>query len=467
MTTPTPKPAPMPAGTGFPAAVPPAPSLRRGACPSLATPMQTGDGLLVRLRPSRPGLTPGDYMCLARLAADHGNGLLEVTARGNLQLRGLKADTVRRLAEGLDDAGIDLNRGVAVETPALSGLDPDEIADATKLATAIRAAIAGPLSVLRLAPKLAIVVDGGGRLSLADQVGDIRLDAVRRGDGLFWRLSIGGDARTARPLAAVADGDAIPALAIVLRALDGTGPAARGRDLDAGALRSALAPMAVDADFPAVPAFPPSPVGRHTVGVRPVLGLGLPYGATDAATLERLMCGLAGLGAAEIRLSPHRALLVLGLAAGAIDAAAELAEAAGYWTRADAPGNAIAVCAGARGCASGTFDTKAVADLLVSNAAELLDGSMTVHVSGCPKGCAHPKPATLALSGQAAGVGLVFDGRSDAAALATLAPETIGRTMERLAALVRKTKSKGETVRQAIERLGAAAIADIVRQGRQ
>ena len=32
--------------------LPSAPSLRRGACPSLATPMQTGDGLLVRLRHS-------------------------------------------------------------------------------------------------------------------------------------------------------------------------------------------------------------------------------------------------------------------------------------------------------------------------------------------------------------------------------------------------------------------------------
>ena len=99
--------------------------------------------------------------------------------------------------------------------------------------------------------------------------------------------------------------DALAALAIVLRALDGTGPAARGRDLDAGALRDAFGAMAVDADFPALPAFPPSPVGRHAVGARSVLGIGLPYGATDAVTLEGLMRGLAGLGATGIRLSPH------------------------------------------------------------------------------------------------------------------------------------------------------------------
>ncbi|MCD2182542.1 precorrin-3B synthase [Rhizobium sp. GN54] len=463
MTTPS----SLPSENGLPSAAQPTPSLRRGACPSLATPMQTGDGLLVRLRPARPSLAPADYIAIARLAADHGNGLLEVTARGNLQLRGLKDDTVQPLAAGLADAGIDFHRGVAVETPALSGLDPDEAADATPLAAAIRQTIAGPLSRLRLAPKLSIVVDGGGRLSLADMVGDIRLDAVRRGGDLFWRLSVGGDVRSARPVAAVADRDALAALATVLRALDGTGPAARGRDLDAGALRGALGTIAVDADFPVLPAFPPSPVGRHVVGTRSVLGIGLPYGATDAATLEGLMRGLASLGATGIRLSPHRALLILGLSAARMDAAAALAGEAGFWTRADAPGNAIAVCAGAAGCASGTFDTKAVADQLVLRAPDLLDGAMTVHVSGCAKGCAHPAPAVLALCGRADGIGMVFDGRSGDRELATLSAEEIGRTMERLAALVRERRLKGETVRQAIERLGAGAIADIVRQGRQ
>lgn len=457
----------MPTEKGLATAALPVPTLRRGACPSLTTPMQTGDGLLVRLRPACPGLAPANYISIARLAAAHGNGLLEVTARGNLQLRGLKDETVAPLAAGLAAAGIDLNRGVAVETPALSGLDPDEIADATQLSAAIRQAIAGPLSMLRLAPKLSIVVDGGGRLNLADMVGDIRLGAVRRGEGLFWRLSVGGDARSARPVAVVADRDALPALAVALRALDGMGTAARGRDLDAGALRVALGAMAVDVDFPAQPAFPPSPIGRHAIGTRSVLGVGLPYGATDAVTLERLVRGLAGLGATEIRLSPHRALLVLGLPAEAMDAAAALAEKAGFWTRADAPGNAIALCAGAAGCASGTFDTKAVADQLVLRAPDLLDGSMTVHVSGCAKGCAHPMPAVLALCGRMDGIGVVFGGRSGDSELATLSPEAAGRAMEKLAALVREQRLKGETVRQVIERLGAGAIADIVQQGRQ
>lgn len=43
-------------------------SMRRGACPSLAAPMQTGDGLLVRLRPTDDSLTLPKVIALAAAA---------------------------------------------------------------------------------------------------------------------------------------------------------------------------------------------------------------------------------------------------------------------------------------------------------------------------------------------------------------------------------------------------------------
>lgn len=442
-------------------------SLRRGACPSLAAPMQTGDGLLVRLRPKRPGLPPSDYVLLAQLAAEHGNGLLEVTARGNLQIRGLRGETVPLLAAALVARGIDFHRGVAVETPALAGLDPQEIADAAPLAARIRDALGGPLSMLRLAPKLSIVVDGGGRLNLADMVADIRLDALRGGESVFWRISVGGDASAARAVATVADADALAALTIVLKALDAAGPAARGRNLDIDRLKDALAPMEAEGRPGAPPSSSPSPIGRHEIGMHRVLGIGLPYGAADAASLQPLMRGLSGLGVREIRLSSRRALLALGLSEDKVEAAAVLAEELGFWTRPDTPGNAIAVCAGSAGCASASFDTKAVADLLTASVPDLLDGSMTIHISGCPKGCAHPRAAGLALCGRREGIGLVLGGLAGDTALATLTPRAIGSVMKNLAAKVRERRLMGETAHRTIERLGADAILDAVHQGRQ
>ena len=60
----------------------------RGICPGLSVPMPTGDGLLVRLRPTAP--VPLDAVVgFCEAARQHGNGTIEVSARGSLQVRGL------------------------------------------------------------------------------------------------------------------------------------------------------------------------------------------------------------------------------------------------------------------------------------------------------------------------------------------------------------------------------------------
>ncbi|PTM96167.1 precorrin-3B synthase [Mycoplana dimorpha] len=442
-------------------------ALRRGACPSLTAPMRTGDGLLVRLRPARPGIAPSDWIEIARLAAAHGNGLLEVTARGNLQVRGLTEQSVPKLAAGLAEAGIDLHSGVAVETPALSGIDPGEIADANPPAAAIRAAITACRPPLLLAPKLSIVVNGGGRLDLSAMVADVRLDAVRRDGALFWRLAAGGTLRSARPIAVVADRDAVAAVLAVLEALHGLGPAVRGRDVDVDAVRRQLGSMALPAEAAGATAPPASPIGRRGFGDTEILGLGLAYGQTSAARLEALMRGLQALGATEVRLAPQRALLVLGLAAERIEPAGALAAAEGFWTHADEPGNAIAVCAGAAGCASGHFDTKAAADLLVARGADLLDGSAAVHISGCGKGCAHPSAAALTLVGRADGVALVIGGRAGDATGGVVPADALGTAIDRLTALYRQEKRQGDPARDVLDRIGAAALAKAFQQDLQ
>ncbi|MCR6673419.1 hypothetical protein [Devosia ginsengisoli] len=93
---------------------------RRGACPTLDAPMQTGDGLLARLRIKGGRLTPAQLARIAALAAEHGNGLIEITARGNLQVRGLTAASAAPFARATD-ALVKIERGLVVETPPLAG----------------------------------------------------------------------------------------------------------------------------------------------------------------------------------------------------------------------------------------------------------------------------------------------------------------------------------------------------------
>ena len=66
---------------------------RRGWCPSLDRPMPTGDGLLARVHPPLGRLTGAQMRAVAEGARRHGNGHIDITARANLQVRGLTVQT--------------------------------------------------------------------------------------------------------------------------------------------------------------------------------------------------------------------------------------------------------------------------------------------------------------------------------------------------------------------------------------
>src|ERR1700734_2929086 len=105
----------------------------RGVCPGLSAPMPTGDGLLVRLLPI--GTIPlAAFGALCAAARAHGNGIIEITARGSIQIRGLSAASAPLFAATIAGLNIAAEDGVPVQSSALAGLDPDEILDSGRLA---------------------------------------------------------------------------------------------------------------------------------------------------------------------------------------------------------------------------------------------------------------------------------------------------------------------------------------------
>lgn len=61
----------------------------KGWCPGAWRPMATGDGWLVRVRPPLGQLSRQQIMALCDAAETYGSGLIELTSRANLQLRGV------------------------------------------------------------------------------------------------------------------------------------------------------------------------------------------------------------------------------------------------------------------------------------------------------------------------------------------------------------------------------------------
>src|SRR5437868_9892979 len=100
---------------------------RRGACPGLSTPMATGDGLLVRIR-SKEGISLDVLTALCDAARQHGNGIIEISARGSIQVRGLTPRSAKPFARAIANLGIADKCSVAVIADPLRE-DPEALID--------------------------------------------------------------------------------------------------------------------------------------------------------------------------------------------------------------------------------------------------------------------------------------------------------------------------------------------------
>ncbi|MDE1992718.1 MAG: precorrin-3B synthase, partial [Rhizobiaceae bacterium] len=294
---------------------------------------------------------------------------------------------------------------------------------------------------------------------------DIRLKAVSADSGaITWTVAIGGTASTAQPLASLSADQSISIVIDLLKALAQRGPRTRGRDLDAAELRAEF-------DLPrgiARRAISPhiTPLGIHHLGkTENVLSLRPSFGQMQAQDIIRLLDIAEAAGATEIRTAPDHVLLVLGLPEEKARNVQLAAANCGFQTEADDPANHIAVCAGAGACASAFYSTKTTAADLIRLAPDVLDGSLTVHLSGCRKGCAHPAGAPLVLVGAPMGYGIVVNGSASATPVAYIGKEEIKSALARLADLVRNNKVAGESARECLTRLGTDAIVAAMRQG--
>ncbi|MGK7654247.1 hypothetical protein ACSQ76_18125 [Roseovarius sp. B08] len=83
-----------------------APPIVKGWCPGAHRPMMSGDGLVVRVRPFRGELTKAQVLALCDLSRRYGNGVIDLTSRANLQLRGVTEADHPALLAALDTLGL-------------------------------------------------------------------------------------------------------------------------------------------------------------------------------------------------------------------------------------------------------------------------------------------------------------------------------------------------------------------------
>jgi precorrin-3B synthase len=414
----------------------------RGACPSSHRPFVEADGLLVRVRVPGGELTCGQASTMARMAERHGSGVVEVTSRANLQIRGVRAEALATLQAGLSaaalvpaDAATDERRNI-VAAPA-AGLDPTEVADVRPVAQSLLRLLSGR-DLPPFHPKAGALIDGGGAVSLRGRRHDVALGAARRRDtgAIVAELVLGGplpldpDPASLAPVVpwATAAPVAFHALALtaglrrVHEVVAGRGLGAVVAELErrSGVTMEPVPRRVLDRATPHLAAplgiHPaggpqrsrrPSGSGRATVfvGAAPLLG------RLDATALD----GVAEIGRRHgdgtIRLTSWRTVLVPGVPSD--QAPAVLAELAGLGlvTDPEDPATTVVACVGRAGCQAGLADTLVDAHRLIAgrrNGTRRSPGQTptpapapTVHLSGCGKRCAsrQVKDVTLVAAG--------------------------------------------------------------------
>jgi precorrin-3B synthase len=359
---------------------------RVDACPGALQTHAAADGALARVRLPGGLLTGGQLAVLATAARDLGDGALELTSRGNVQLRGLGPGADTDLADRLTDAGLlpspthDRVRNVLAST--LSGRTVGGAVDGRAWAAKFDAGLRADPSLAELPGRFLVTLDDG-RGDVAGLGGDVGLFALP-------------DGAVALTLAGAHSGVRVPADEAVALALDATrayrderaargGSAWRLAELVGGADAVLRRLGAVGRAGPL-----PGPVDGGPVGAVPQLD-----GRTAlvaAVPFGRLTGPAAGLLTAvpELQVTPWRSIAVPDLdEAHAAALAAALRDAGLVLDPAD-PWLRVTACTGLPGCAKSLADVRADAATALA-AGALPAGGARQHWAGCERRCGRPR----------------------------------------------------------------------------
>jgi precorrin-3B synthase len=376
----------------------------RGWCPSLFEPMASGDGLLARVKPPVGTLSAAAARAIAAAARSFGNGQIELTNRGALQVRGLSEASLRPFQTAVREAGL-ASADPAVERRRNLAVSPFATRVEVAVAQALERWIGEDQALAALPPKFGFAV--GTADDPRPAPGDVRLtslpSAATEDGARAWRIGLGDGGIAGTTVAPVAAVRTLTRNFIrICAALDQRPPrmAEFVRRFGVAALFEGV--DAEPADTAPAPPQSPSAIAGAFGGS---FALGLPFGAANADQLDRAAELAERFADGGLRLSPWRALVLA--EASEVEKLAPEAHVAGFIVDPADPRLSVSACPGAPACANARAAVRADAARLAGSP---LPGHL--HLSGCAKGCAHPIPAAFTLVAGDDGYGLVRRGRA-------------------------------------------------------
>ena len=371
------------------------------------------DGGLARVRIPGGALSAAQWQALVTAARELGNGQLELTSRGNLQLRGLRDGDEMPLSARLRDAGLlpsaSHERVRNLLASPLTGRDGAGLADVRPLIAEFDRALCARPALAELSGRFLFALDDGRADVLAGEP-DIAVTAT---SPTSMRLLLAGRPVGApAPSATAVEWMLAAAEAFLAERHAQGGNAWRLAELTDGptrvAARLGLAEPGGDAGpahgpdsegaDPATrtgPASDPPPPGpfRQRDGASGLV-IGVPLGSLNAEQAAALL-------APQLILTPWRSIVLPDLPAGDLAELSARCARLGMITDRSDPLHGVTACTGRPGCASALADVRA--DALRAHRAAAGTPSAGVHWSGCARRCGRPAGTVTDLIATGAG----------------------------------------------------------------
>ncbi|MBT5678570.1 MAG: cobalamin biosynthesis protein CobG [Marinovum sp.] len=350
----------------------------KGWCPGAYQPMQSGDGLIVRVRPRFARLNAKQALGLSQASQRFGNGTIDLTSRGNLQIRGISDTTYDTLMAELTELNL-LDDAPEIEARRNILIAPDWAADDDTYTLTL--ALTRRLDALPALPtKFGFAVDTGSAPVLTTASADVRIERDLSG-GLLLRAD---GATLGRPVCIET------AVETALELAHWFVQAAKGQSVRMAQLLNTRPLPAVWCQKAPAETRNALVPGPHPLGYV----LGAAFGQIDACAFETL---IRGSGATGVRLTPWRLFVLETSTSGPWQ---------GFINHPEAAELNVSACPGAPACSAASVETRDLAYALSKRT------SRSVHVSGCSKGCALPRKAEITLVGRAGKFDLVRNGCS-------------------------------------------------------
>jgi len=362
-------------------------------CPGILALHDAADGWLARVRVPGGRLTSRALLALADVSDAHGNRLVDITARANLQLRGLAADAAAVLAAPLSAVGLlpsaahDRVRNVLASP--LAGRAPGALDDVDAVVALLDEQVIASHRLRDLPGRFCFLVDDGS--GAGREIGpDVTIRAC--GGGLF-AVALDGRALTFSGDGASAVGVAVAAAEafVALR-----GDAWRLSDTPGGAaevaatIGLALAPVIRAARTPVYePGVAQQRDGRVALTALAPLGQLWP-------DLLRTLAQLSD----DVRLSTRRTVTLVDLDPEGVDATRAALAQAGLVIDGATGWVGLTACAGTAGCPRALADVRAVA---VQRALVRAASDPPEHWAACERRCGEVPGTPVAVAVRANG----------------------------------------------------------------